>query len=147
MKTLFYLDQKIMYNLSDFFFEDKAYAILKKNIAGKNYMDINVEIKEDAVILQVKVENIEVGNSIDFRETLSKEIEKGSRLIVLDMKKVDFIDSSGIGVIISLIHFINESKRKLVLANCGPKIITSLKTAGILELINFASSIEEALKN
>lgn len=59
-------------------------------------MEIKLEMDNGVVILQLSG-NLVASSAETLREQIAKLIEKKFRFIVLDLGKVDFIDSSGLG--------------------------------------------------
>lgn len=63
-------------------------------------MEIKLELDNGVVILQLSG-NLVASTAETLREQIARLIEKNFRFIVLDLGKVDFIDSSGLGSCIS----------------------------------------------
>lgn len=109
-------------------------------------MDLKSEISGKALIIEVNAENIDIGNSIEFREALAAEAEKQSDIVVLDLKKVNYIDSSGLGVLITFLRFIKDGGRSLRLANCNDKVSETMKSTRLENEIPVFANLDEALK-
>ena len=108
-------------------------------------MNLASEKKDGATIIHLNEEKIDIGNSIEFRSELSKHAETDSEMIILDMEKVTFIDSSGIGVLITFFHFSIDSNKVLKLANCQEKVIETMKTTKLDSKIPMFDSIDAAM--
>ena len=108
-------------------------------------MNIQAEKKNNATVLIIKEENIDIGNSVDFRDVLAKQTENEKHTIVLDMKGVKYIDSSGIGVLITFLRHTQDTDRFLKLANCNPKVVETMKTTRLDNEIPMFGTLEEAL--
>ncbi|MBL8020669.1 MAG: STAS domain-containing protein [Leptospirales bacterium] len=63
-------------------------------------MEMLAEERENAVIVRLAGE-IDLYNAPDLRQLLSEQIRKGNTRIVLDMNRISYVDSSGLGVLIS----------------------------------------------
>jgi anti-sigma B factor antagonist len=64
-------------------------------------------LADDAgVVVTVPGEHLDVGNSKDFREALQPVLE-GHDTVLLDLSDVDFIDSSGLGSLLSCLRTMN----------------------------------------
>jgi len=72
----------------------------------------------DVLIVKPLDKRLDAGAAVDFKQKMAAFINSGSSLIVLDLSVVDFIDSSGLGAIVSSLKTIG---RKGDLALCGIK--------------------------
>ena len=109
-------------------------------------MNLSSEIKGKTLIIKINEENIDIGNSIEFRESLAKEAEKAAEVIVLDMQAVKYIDSSGLGVLITFLRFVKDSSKFLKLANCQSKVVETLKSTRLDSEIPLFTSVEAAME-
>lgn len=64
-------------------------------------MDIKLEIDNEVIILKL-LGNLVAGTADGLTAQIAKLTEKNYRFILLDLGKVDFIDSSGLGACISI---------------------------------------------
>ncbi|MDD5287015.1 MAG: STAS domain-containing protein [Desulfuromonadaceae bacterium] len=80
-------------------------------------MEIKLEMDNEVVILKLSG-NLVAGTAEELKEQIAKLIEKKYLFILLDMGKIDFMDSSGLGACIAI-------KRDLV-ANVGLLACTGL---------------------
>ena len=66
-------------------------------------MEIEQEYKKEDQILILKINGeIDVSNITVFKETLLKGIEQKTPNILLDCEQLKYIDSTGLGVLVSL---------------------------------------------
>ena len=70
--------------------------------------------------------NIKIENALDVKRLLIKKLEeakKGSeRTLVIDFSQVNFIDSTGLGVLVSIHKRSIEQDVQLILKNISPKV-------------------------
>ena len=64
-------------------------------------MEIKLEMDNEVIILKL-VGNLVASSAEGLKEQVTKLIEKKYRFILLDLGKVDFIDSSGLGACIAI---------------------------------------------
>lgn len=64
-------------------------------------MEIKLEMDNDVIILKL-VGNLVASTAEGLKEQIAKLIEKKYHFILLDLGKVDFIDSSGLGACIAI---------------------------------------------
>lgn len=71
----------------------------------------------------------DIESTEEFESIFSKQIEAGPALIAIEMSKLDYIDSSGIGCLIKSLNAIKNKKGKLVLVGMKPMIHNVFKLA------------------
>ena len=72
-------------------------------------MNLQIEDKGAAVLLTVQEERLDAHNSGDLKKTMLKLFEEGKNNLVVDLQAVRFVDSSGLGALVS--GFKNASSR------------------------------------
>ena len=77
-------------------------------------------IKEDGIIY-IDGE-LDIFNAQESRVKILEDYEKEKRDMVLDFSKVTFMDSTGLGVLISIQKTLNDDGHKLKIVNVDPKI-------------------------
>lgn len=65
---------------------------------------------------------LDIFNAQDVRVRVLDEYEKSKSDIVLDFSQVSFMDSTGLGVLISIQKVLNDDGYKLRIVNVDPKI-------------------------
>ena len=84
-------------------------------------------------------------NSNELKETAKEKIrETEYQNLIMDFEDVSFIDSSGIGFILSLFKFLREKEGSLVIANANDKIKKSFEITKLSQIINIFDTIDEA---
>ncbi len=72
-------------------------------------MNLQIEDKGAAVLLAVQEERLDAHNSGDLKNHMLKLFEEGKNNLVVDLQEVRFVDSSGLGALVS--GFKNASSR------------------------------------
>jgi anti-anti-sigma factor len=67
--------------------------------------------------------------------------------LVLDMSGLSFLDSSGVGAMVSLFVSRKHAGKTLVLANLTKQGIAVLQVSGLMKLIPTFATVDEALKS
>jgi len=91
-----------MYSVSYGF---RIVKIIKEHIK----MNLQIEDKGAAVLLVVEEERLDAHNSGDLKNQMLKLFEEGKHNLVVDLQAVRFVDSSGLGALVS--GFKNASSR------------------------------------
>jgi anti-sigma B factor antagonist len=89
-------------------------------------MEINRRETGDVVIFDIKGE-IDLYNAPEIKEKIKDEINKGKVNIIINLDKVSYIDSSGIGVLISSLSNLK-------------------KVGGAMKLINVYASVRKVFE-
>ena len=72
-------------------------------------MNLQIDDKGAAVLLEVQEERLDAHNSGDLKNQMLKLFEEGKNNLVVDLQAVRFVDSSGLGALVS--GFKNASSR------------------------------------
>ena len=84
------------------------------------------ERKEGSLIVMLE-EKVAFENSNDIKEEIKSNMTNDIKTLILDMKNITFIDSSGIGILISLLKVMNEREGDMILKNI-PRIVDRVLT-------------------
>jgi anti-sigma B factor antagonist len=66
---------------------------------------------------------IHVSTAPSFRERLNAVIESGETTLVLDLSAVDFIDSTGLSVLLNGLRLVNQRRGRLALVCTNPTVM------------------------
>lgn len=72
-------------------------------------------------------------------------LEEGKKAVVLDMSKVQFINSSGLGLLIGTVNALRSAGGTLKVAGASEKIRTLIKITKLEGLFELYSSVDEAV--
>lgn len=81
------------------------------------------------------------------RKIDSEYYDKGLTNMVLNFRGLNFMDSSGIGLVMGRYKNCNEQGGKVSIVNIGPNLEKILQMSGLMKIINVYPSIEEAIKD
>jgi len=109
-------------------------------------MGFQVEKVSDVLVVDVEGQLI-VGNRQELKQKVLEELEKGERKFVVDFEKTGYIDSSGLGVLVSLSKKVREQGGELRLANLNEDLKTLFELTKLDTLFYIADSREAALKD
>jgi anti-sigma B factor antagonist len=86
-----------------------------------------------------------VGNRQELKQRVLDELERGERRFLIDFARTAYIDSSGLGVLVSLSKMIREQGGELRLANLNEDLKTLFELTKLDTLFQIADSRERAL--
>ena len=78
------------------------------------------------------------------REELTGAVEEGVRWLVLDMARVEYIDSVGLGIIVGVGKRTAEQGGDLAVVAPRPNVLRVFEISGTRELLNVVVTVEEA---
>lgn len=90
-------------------------------------------------------EQFDSNTSPEAEKLLVEQIAAGETRIVIDFSKTDYISSSGLRVIMMTAILLKDKDGKIVLCNGNEHICEVLQISGFLKIINYCSSLEEAV--
>ncbi len=98
-------------------------------------MTVRVEEKEGVLVAWLAGE-LDHHAAADVRETLDRALNrKPARRVVLDMSRLTFMDSSGIGVVLGRYKKVKEAGGSMAVRGLSDKMDRILKLAGIYSVV------------
>ncbi|NIP83456.1 MAG: anti-sigma factor antagonist, partial [Gemmatimonadetes bacterium] len=113
---------------------------------GEADMGFEVNKEGDVTVLDVEGQLI-VGNRQELKQKVLDELESGEKRFLIDFDRTGYIDSSGLGVLVSLSKKIREQGGELRLANLNEDLRTLFELTKLDTLFRIADSREEALSS
>lgn len=109
-------------------------------------MQIDIEkIPEGrGAIIIVQSENLDAGNVKAFKEALHPQLESHQN-VLLDMSRLAFIDSSGLGALLSCLRTMNGKKGQLKLFAMAKPVQALFELVRMHRIFSIYNSREEAL--
>ena len=100
-------------------------------------MGFKVVVKDDVTLIEVGGQLI-VGNRQLLKEQVLDRLERGDREFIVDFSKTDYIDSSGLGVLVTLSKKIREQGGQLSLASLSDDLRTLFELTKLDTLFIFS---------
>lgn len=97
------------------------------------------------LVLTLSDNRLDAANTPQFRELMFEQIGNGASRIVLDMDQVQFVDSSGLGGLVSILKKIGPIG-DLVLAGVAPNVLKTFKLTRMDRVFSIAPDIESAIQ-
>jgi anti-sigma B factor antagonist len=88
---------------------------------------------------------LDVYTSPLLQERLVEVLKDGSSSIVLDLSAVTFLDSTGLGVLITGLKRCRSAEGDLVLVTAQPNVLKVLEITGLNDVFQVHDSVEDAL--
>ncbi|MEX0855962.1 MAG: STAS domain-containing protein [Gemmatimonadota bacterium] len=100
--------------------------------------------QEDITVVDVDGQLI-VGNRQELKQKVLDELERGARKFLVDFTNTGYIDSSGLGVLVSLSKKVREQGGELRLSTLNEDLRTLFELTKLDTLFRIADSREEGL--
>ncbi|MDD2234752.1 MAG: anti-sigma F factor antagonist [Desulfitobacteriaceae bacterium] len=101
-------------------------------------------IKRQTMFLRLDGE-LDMQTADSVRTTIDTEIDRrGVRTVIINLQKVEFIDSSGLGVLLGRYKKLRDLEGKLKITNVPPHILKIMELSGLPKIIHFYNDEESA---
>jgi anti-sigma B factor antagonist len=110
-------------------------------------MKIKTSEKYGAVVIELKGNVMGGDDTKEFNELLHKLVDEGKIHIVIDLSEVKFMNSSGLGMLISGLTTMKKANGNLKLARVTEKIESLLIITKLVTIFEFYESVEEAVNS
>jgi anti-sigma B factor antagonist len=104
-------------------------------------MSLRTSREGDTVIIGIEGQLV-AGNRQQLREAVSNEIERGARSIVIDFADTGYVDSAGLGVLVSLSKRLREANASLRLVNLNEDLHTLFELTRLDTLFDLSEGLE-----
>jgi anti-anti-sigma factor len=108
-------------------------------------MEVSVHDHADCTIVALQGRFI-MEAALQLREQLQSILEQAKPILVVNLASVDYIDSSGTGVLVSLLHGARESKRRLILTQLHPNVERVFTLSNLTKVFEIARTEDEAFQ-
>ena len=100
-------------------------------------MDIRINETNDVVTIAVSGD-IEMMSIKDFKTKLFEVGENTYKDVDIDLSNVEYIDSSGVGVLITLLKRQKSKGKTLNISKVSPKVMNVLKLSSLSDVFNLS---------
>jgi len=82
----------------------------------------------------------------NFRKALDKYVDQGPSNIILDLSKIDFVDSSGLGALVQLVKKAQNASGSLQVVS-NPRVTQTVKLVRLEKFLSLQDSVDAAVAN
>jgi anti-sigma B factor antagonist len=105
-------------------------------------MNMIITYKDDTAFIKINTERFDHQNAKEAKDTLFEIIDNGTHKIVLNLSSMEFMDSTGLTVLVSIFKQINSVNGELKLCPLNKQPIELLKIIQLDKLLTFLDSDE-----
>jgi anti-sigma B factor antagonist len=113
-------------------------------IRGGNTVETKTVNHEGKIVLSVSG-RVDTSTAPELEKAINKEIDSGSRKVLLDFSGVTYISSGGLRVLLATAKKLKNPGDKFGLCNLSPEVLKILKLAGFTSIFSIYPSEGEAL--
>jgi anti-sigma B factor antagonist len=110
-------------------------------------MDVSLQLDESRppyVVLAVSGE-VDVYTAPRLREKLVELVSAGHRQVVVDLDGVEFLDSTGLGVLVGGLKRLRSHEGDLALVCTQPRILKVFEITGLTKAFSIHSTVDQAV--
>ena len=108
-------------------------------------MKLKSETIDDVVVITVLADALDAGNVVDFKSSITPLLED-SRKVALDMNRVKFMDSSGVGAMLACLRILHTRNGELKLFNLRRQLTDLFKLVRLDRIIGIHESRKAVIK-
>lgn len=109
-------------------------------------MEIKSEQQGKALVVMVQERRLEAANATYFKSALVDFMNGGATRIILDLSKVEFIDSSGLGSIVSILKTLGD-EGELILCGINKPVMSLFRLTRLDRIFRIFPTADEAVES
>jgi anti-sigma B factor antagonist len=106
-------------------------------------LGFDVDHRGGYAVLAVRGE-VDVYTAPRLRERLIELVSQGSHQVVVDLEGVDFLDSTGLGVLVGGLKRLRSHDGNMILVCTQPRILKVFEITGLTKVFSIHDSVESA---
>ena len=110
-------------------------------------MDYSVSEQDDIVIISLNGKIMGGPEATEINEKFNQLIDTKKLKIVIDLNNVEWMNSSGLGILIGAVSLFRNNNGQLRIINVSDRIQNLLKITKLAGIFETSSSLEEALSS
>lgn len=110
----------------------------------QSHLRVEVHNAQDATLISVSGE-LDLASSPALEEELERVAESGAEVVVVDLRELEFMDSTGLSVLVRAHQRAEDQGRRLGLVNGSQQVQRLLALTGVDERLTLADTPEELL--
>jgi anti-sigma B factor antagonist len=110
-------------------------------------MNVKRQNIEDVVLLTIIDKDANLTKSENFKEIVFKEIESGTRNLIISFENVEYLDSSFLGALVAILKNLVPKNGKLTLIELNNDIRNLFELTRLDKIFNLMNSLETAIED
>lgn len=109
-------------------------------------MELEASVKNNVPVLKIKGD-VDLYSSPQVRKKILTLLSKASKNLIVDLKEVTYMDSSGVATLVEALQLTNRKNGKLRLCNLGPTICDVFELSRLDKVFDIFQDEETALQD
>lgn len=101
--------------------------------------------KSNTLILQL-TSDLKMENAPEFYETFQEALVGDHQMVVVDFRKIRFVDSSGVGMLLKCAHQLRQREGSFYIFGLSRSLLSVFKLAGLLKIFQLLDQEQAALE-
>ena len=111
-------------------------------------MDIKIDLRTPQEAIVSPSGRMDAVSSSEVQQSITKLVQDGARVIVVDLEQVTFMDSSGLRVLVAGLKLLRRSGgAPLLICGANSQIRTALRLTMLDRVFPIYKNVDEALEN
>lgn len=111
-------------------------------------MEIEHTMKNDILVITFEADRLDAKDAAQFKQNVISLINKTEKnQVVFDLNKLNFIDSSGVGIFLSILRFLNSRGGELKLAGITQPVRTILELVSMHKIFEIFKTSDDAVSS
>ncbi len=108
-------------------------------------MNITTEEINKTIVIHISEERLDAHNSAELKVEIQRLFEAGNRNLLIDLKSVRFIDSSGLGALVSGFKNATSNQGTLKLSSLQPQVKSMFELTRLHRVFEIFPTASDAL--
>jgi anti-sigma B factor antagonist len=108
-------------------------------------MDLKTEAQNDVLVVHAMDDRIDAAGAIQFKEQMRVICENPQPRVMLDLSRVSFLDSSGLGAVVAVMKLLGPGRR-LELASLTPTVAKVFRLTRMDTVFTIHDSVPDGLR-
>lgn len=108
-------------------------------------MNMKIEETGNVVVVVVKEERLDAHNAENLKQELGRLFNEGKTSVVVDLKEVRFIDSSGLGALVSGFKNASSRQAELKLSSLQSQVKSMFELTRLHRVFDIYQTVDEAI--
>ncbi|MCC6905416.1 MAG: STAS domain-containing protein [Anaerolineae bacterium] len=108
-------------------------------------MEYTVISHGDQIAVIAPAGRLDAATASVLKDALKQAVANNQNRLVLDLARVNFIDSSGLSALVSGLRLVKENGGGIVLSNAGPQIRVAMELTRLTTVFHIYDNTEDAL--
>jgi anti-sigma B factor antagonist len=109
-------------------------------------MEVTQDRRDNVMVLAIKG-RLDSGTSADFEAQLLGLVRSGENRLILDLRELDYISSSGLRVLLKAAKELKQTKGRISLCRAKDYVREVFEMSGFISFLPIFGTVDEGLKN